>query len=272
MFSCLLRTITQTWLLVPFVGEGISARHRTFGEDAPCSMLIWSLLWKKHCLWRNKHERNWYSRLVLAPWEDPKSEAAAVARAIAAMHGEGMLETPQEHCCLAFFYSGGGAGDLYGFVQFFVQTLLLLGIHDLMRWDFQVSAGLQDYTFAIKTLGRKHLCQEAWAILQSMIHLGPPPNVIHFNAAISACEASGYWEGASTCKCLTIYNILYLYQINMWICWMYLRPQLLDKQIFLSLGCLFSPISILANRLEQVKRCFQYEGHKPLRHFYRPNL
>lgn len=39
MFSCLLRTITQTWQLVPFVGEGISARHRTFGEDAPCNML-----------------------------------------------------------------------------------------------------------------------------------------------------------------------------------------------------------------------------------------
>lgn len=87
---------------------------------APCNMLIWSLLWKKHCLWRNKHERNWYSRLVLAPWEDPKSETAAVARAIAAMHGEGMLETPQEHCCLIFFYWGGGAGDLYGFVQFFL--------------------------------------------------------------------------------------------------------------------------------------------------------
>ena len=29
-----------------------------------------------------------------------------------------------------------------------------------------------------------------------MIYMGPPPNVIHFNAAISACEASGYWEGA----------------------------------------------------------------------------
>ena len=29
-----------------------------------------------------------------------------------------------------------------------------------------------------------------------MVHMGPPPNVIHFNAAISACEASGYWEGA----------------------------------------------------------------------------
>ena len=24
---------------------------------------------------------------------------------------------------------------------------------------------------------------------------GPPPNVYHFNAAISACESSGYWEG-----------------------------------------------------------------------------
>eukprot|EP00435_Cladocopium_sp_Y103_P003336 s198_g1.t1 len=54
----------------------------------------------------------------------------------------------------------------------------------------------EDYTFAIKTLGRKGLCQQALNVLESMVHMGPPPNVIHFNAAISACEASGYWEGA----------------------------------------------------------------------------
>ncbi|CAJ1434880.1 unnamed protein product [Effrenium voratum] len=59
-----------------------------------------------------------------------------------------------------------------------------------------LSSALQDYTFAIKTLGRKRLCQQALSILESMIHFGPAPNVIHFNAAITACESSGYWEGA----------------------------------------------------------------------------
>ncbi|OLP76142.1 hypothetical protein AK812_SmicGene43963 [Symbiodinium microadriaticum] len=47
----------------------------------------------------------------------------------------------------------------------------------------------QDYTFALKSLGRKQLCRMCY---------GPPPNVYHFNAAISACESSGYWEGVGT--------------------------------------------------------------------------
>ena len=52
-------------------------------------------------------------------------------------------------------------------------------------------------------------------ILESMVHMGPPPNVIHFNAAISACEASGYWEGAldvaaPTWKQLASYNLVWV--------------------------------------------------------------
>eukprot|EP00439_Symbiodinium_sp_Y106_P061228 s3360_g9.t1 len=55
-----------------------------------------------------------------------------------------------------------------------------------------------DYAFALKSLGRKQLCQEALWLLQCMMCYGPPPNVYHFNAAISACESSGYWEGVGT--------------------------------------------------------------------------
>ena len=51
----------------------------------------------------------------------------------------------------------------------------------------------QDYTALISGLGRRRLMWEAMGVLEAMTSgSGPPPNVIHFNAAISACEGADW--------------------------------------------------------------------------------
>lgn len=54
----------------------------------------------------------------------------------------------------------------------------------------------QEYTILLTALGRKRCCQRALGLLQSMPQRGVCPNVIHFNAAISACEVGGRWDSA----------------------------------------------------------------------------
>ena len=69
-----------------------------------------------------------------------------------------------------------------------VALLFPKGVHHRGR--------LSMYTSAISALGRVHACEEAVALLVTMRQRALTPDVISYNAAMSACERGGQWQRA----------------------------------------------------------------------------